>query len=294
MKLIARVLRADGSVLPKGRVEVVTLQDGGLRNCGSGRIAKGRLSVQSEVVALWALRIDGLPVWAVPVSVDGDTLDLGDIALLAQPVALPAFHAEADVVHGLPGALAARLLAQDAAQGAATARAAAPIPVPLPLPDTGDSKSGMTFGTMLGSTAKQLRDSVVQDAGFRLKSASITLKGVPTATEEAIGLVFPSAAELVNGGIGLSVLSFELNPKVEPVGTAPPAPSGPVVPPLVGYTRELAVRKLAALGYLAQVQGEIVRDAGLAGRVVRQLPESKTVHPAGAVVNLFVGKDAGA
>ncbi len=288
MKLIARVLRADGSLLPKGRVEVVTLQDGGLRGCGSGRIAKGRLSVQSEVVALWALRIDGLPVWAVPVSVDGDTLDLGDIALLAQPVALPAFHAEAGEVHGLPGALAARLVVQDAAQGAASVRAAAPVPVPP------DSKSGMTFGTMLGSTAKQLRDSVVQDAGFRLKSASITLKGVPTATEEAIGLVFPSAAELVNGGIGLSVLSFELNPKVEPVGTTPPVPSGPAVPPLVGYTRELAVRKLAALGYLAQVQGEIVRDAGLAGRVVRQLPESKTVHPAGAVVNLFVGKDAGA
>lgn len=292
MKLIARVLRADGSLLQKGSVEVVTLQDGGLRGCGSGRIAKGRLSVKSEVVALWALRIDGLPVWAVPVSVDGDTLDLGDIALLPQPVALPAFHAEAGGVHGLPGALVARLVAQDAAKGAATARAAAPIPVPLP--DTGDSKSGMTFGTMLGSTAKQLRDSVVQDAGFRLKSASITLKGVPTATEEAIGLVFPSAAELVNGGIGLSVLSFELNPKIEPVSTTPPAPSGPAVPPLVGYTRELAVRKLAALGYLAQVQGEIVRDVAMAGRVVRQLPESKTVHPAGAVVNLFVGKDAGA
>ena len=45
----------------------------------------------------------------------------------------------------------------------------------------------------------------------------------------------------------MSELSFELNPKVARVGTAPPAPSGPVVPPLVGYTRELAVRKLAAL-----------------------------------------------
>jgi hypothetical protein len=96
---------------------------------------------------------------------------------------------------------------------------------------------------------------------------------------------------MVKGGLSLSELSFELNPRSDAVA-APPPPSGPVVPLLTGYTRELALRKLAGLGYLVQVHGEIVREAGLAGRVVRQLPAPKTTHPAGAMVSLFVGKSA--
>jgi hypothetical protein len=287
VKLVAQVVNADGSPLAKGSAEMVTVQDGRLRVAGRGRVAKGRLSVPSEVVAQWALRIDGQAVLAAPVAVQDDTLDLGEIRLLAEPLALPAFHAEDGLVHGLPGVLAQALAARTAAPE--VARATTTL-------DTGttaavDPKAGISFGTMLGSSAKQLSGSVAQEAGFRLKSASITLKGVPTASEESIGLVFPSAEDMVKGGLSLSELSFELNPRSDAVA-APPPPSGPVVPLLTGYTRELALRKLAGLGYLVQVHGEIVREAGLAGRVVRQLPAPKTTHPAGAMVSLFVGKSA--
>jgi len=285
MKLVALVTRG-GQPLPKGKAELVALEEGELVVLRSGRIADGRVSLTAELGPVWGLRVDGLAVLAAPLAgAKETTIDLGEIALLAQPLALAAFHAPDGRVHGVPRALASQ---------ATSARAASPAAAPSAERDLADAgKVSLSIGTLLGSAAEQLRPSAVAPSGFQLGAASVTIKGVPTTTADALGLILPSVADLASGGAGMSEVSFDLRPSIEgPRPDEPIEPSGPVLSDVVGYSRELALRKLAALGYLAHVRSEIVSDPTLEGRVVRQIPKAGAAYAAGAVVALFVAKQA--
>ena len=306
MRVVARVTRG-GKPLTQGKVELVALQDGEVVVLRSGRVADGRVSLTAELGPVWGLRIDGLAVLASPLGTSkGATVDLGEIALLSTPLALAAFHAGDGRVHGLPsglvpGGTSARATSPVAARATtigatvgATAGAVAAEATPIGGADTADTgKVALSMGKLLGSVAEQLRTSVVVESGFQLGAASVKIKGVPTTATDALGLILPSTADLASGGAGMSEVSFDLRPSVEGVRSDKPVdPSGPVVPELVGYSRELALRKLSALGYLTQVRSEIVSDGGLEGRVVRQIPKAGTVTAAGSVVSLFVAKPA--
>ena len=311
MKLVALVTRG-GQPLPKGKAELVALEEGELVVLRSGRIADGRVSLTAELGPVWGLRVDGLAVLAAPLAgAKETTIDLGEIALLAQPLALAAFHAPDGRVHGVPRALAsqatsaraaspaaARAVAMGAAVDAATIDAATADATTVAAPgaerDLADAgKVSLSIGTLLGSAAEQLRPSAVAPSGFQLGAASVTIKGVPTTTADALGLILPSVADLASGGAGMSEVSFDLRPSIEgPRPDEPIEPSGPVLSDVVGYSRELALRKLAALGYLAHVRSEIVSDPTLEGRVLRQIPKAGAAYAAGAVVALFVAKQA--
>ena len=282
MKFVARVLAADGSPLAEGAAELVDAAG----NTATGKIKQGALAITAEPGPAWGLSIDGKPVIAVVVKADAKRVDLGEIALLSEGVAWPAFHSADGLVYGAPpGALAAsaRTAAPAAAQPtrAATASAAATT---LDLPP----RTTMTFGSLLGSTAQQLTSAAVARTGLSLAGATVTVKGIPTATDDAIGLEFPTP-EIVSTGIGLTELSFNLR-SVPAAATAPPKPKGISVPDLGAYTRDLASRKLAGLGLIPDVTSEAVTDPAKIGRVTRQIPKPTTLAQPGSIVRLFIGK----
>jgi hypothetical protein len=207
-------------------------------------------------------------------------VDLGEIALTTEPVRWPIFHAPDGMVIGMPGhVLSARPLRALTAAAAETST-------------TGiGTRGGLTFGKLLGSTVEQISSVVTAGTGVQLANASITIKGVPTATEEAIAMEFPTP-ELAAAGTGLSEVSFT----VKPVGPPPidkPEPSGPGLPDLRGYTRDLAIRKLGAVHRVAEVRDEIISDPAKAGRVVRQIPAAGQSVASTHVVQIFVGKLSG-
>lgn len=266
MRFVARIISADGAPLASGTAELVTPSG----RAASAVIAAGALSLTADPGPVWALTIDGKPVIAVAVKADGEHVDLGDIALVPSGIAWPAFHAPDGRVFGAPrGALPA----------ATSARA---------LAATDQPRTTMTFGSLLGSTAQQLSNAAVARTGLNLSGATLTVKGIPIATDDAIGLEFPSA-EIATTGVGLTELSFNLKSAPAPA-TAPPKPKGVAVPDLASYTRELAMRKLAGLGLIGEVTSEAVTDAQNIGRVTRQLPKATALLQPGSVVRLFIGK----
>lgn len=273
MKLFGSVVNADGTPLEKGAAELVIAKEPA-RPVAQGVVDRGGLSIDlpGEFGMSWGLRIDGNPVHAVVAAANEDTIDVGEIRLLAQPVALSAFHAPEGRVYGLPAGLA----------GAQPADAEEEITLePEP--------TRMSFGDLFGSTARQLGTVVADPAsGLTLTAANVTLRGVPTASAEAVGLEFPSLSA-IGSGTAFSELSFSLRPR--PVSTAILEPSGPVAPALVGYTRDLALRKVAAAGLVAEVSHEIVSTAARVGRVSRQIPPAGAVVAPGEVLRLFIGKN---
>ena len=265
------VTAADGNPLQKGSAEVVLARDPA-KPVAQGVVDQGSLAVDlpGDFGMSWGLRIDGSPVHAVVAAANEDTIDVGEIRLLAAPVALAVFHAVAGMVSGLPAGLA----------GAQEPPKEATLEV---------EPTRMSFGDLFGSTARQLGGVVADPAsGLTLTAANVTLRGVPTASAEAVGLEFPSLSA-IGSGAALSELSFSLRPR--PVSTAVPGPSGPVAPALLGYTRDLALRKVAAAGLVAEVSHEIVATTARVGRVSRQIPAPGAVVAPGEVVRLFIGKN---
>jgi hypothetical protein len=228
------------------------------------------MDLPGDVGMAWGLRIGGVPVHVAVQFADTDVLDVGVIRLLAQPVALNVFHAPEGSVRGLPVALAGPRSTE-------------------PEPDTSIVEPArMTFGEVFGSTARQL-GAIAADptTGLTLTGANITLRGIPTASNEAVGLEFPSLGAI--GTTPLSELSFTLRPRT--FGGETTVPTGPAAPGVVGYTRELAMRKVAAAGLVAEVSHEIVADPSRVGRVTRQVPPAGALVSAGRVVRLFIGKN---
>ena len=279
MNITGRVFAADGSPLAAAKVDVVVPKGGKLVSIGEGTVKAGELSVESKNVAVWGLRIDGQPIITVVVTADGQTVDVGEIALASAPVKWPVFHASDGLVFGTPRVA-----------GRATPLRALTTGTETPTTGIG-TRGGLTFGTLMGSTAQQISSVVASTPGVQLSNASITIKGVPTATEDAIGIDFPTP-ELAAAGTGLSEVSFTVNP-VGPAPTETPEPAGPDLPDLRGYTRDLATRKLAALRLVAEVRDEFITDQTKVGRVVRQIPAAGKPATTSHLVQLFIGKMSG-
>ena len=151
------------------------------------------------------------------------------------------------------------------------------------------TKSGVTFGKLVGDVALQLGALPTAKSGFSLQDAKVSIKGVPTATDGAVGLEFPSEAVAATG-IGLSELAFTLKPHGTTPATQPTDKPTIAVPELGSYTRDLAARKLEQAGLLVEVLAQAARTPKDIGRVLHQSPASGSTVPVGSVVRLFVGK----
>ena len=297
MKFEARVLAPEGLPLAKAVASMVVPSEQGPQEVGQGVVAAGGLSIEAQPGPVWALLIDGRPIVAFAVSADEEAADLGEISMLPQGMPWPAFHAADGLVFGVPSALRGAGRGEDSAIGDPTTP---PIsPRPLPLPENGGTlpRSGLTVGGLVGSAAQQLSAADLPQSTVRVTGATVRLKGIPTLTEDALGLSFPTD-QLAATGAGLSEISFTLRPDIgrppsPPPPSTPPAETGPRVPNLVGYTGDLAARKLAAMGVLSEVNHEIVTDPSQAGRVTRHVPAAGAPAPGGSVVRLFVGKHGG-
>jgi hypothetical protein len=253
---------------------------------GTGSVRDGALSASAEPGAVWGLLIDGLPVVAFPVSSDGEVVDLGEILILAEGLPWPAFHAKDGRVYGIARA--------------AREATAAPAPVvPQPPGVAGEAigagpapvlRTRMTFGEMFGSTARQLASAAdTLQTRFVLSDATVRLKGVPSAGQDALSLEFPSA-DVAATAVGLSEVAFSIRASREAVAPAPAPVAGASVPQLVGYTRELALRKAATAGFVAELSHELTANAGDEGRVVRQLPGAASLSTPGGLIRLYIGK----
>jgi hypothetical protein len=302
VRFIAVVFSVEGTPLKSGRVDLVIPEGDTVAAIGRGVVAEGGLDITAEAGPVWGLLINGQPVVAFPAAVKGDTVDLGEINLLAQGVACPAFHARDGRVFGHP--FTEKLETALPAPSGETPPTQPPTEPAPTLPGDGQTlprdtiprepvalRTGLTFSGLVGSTAQQLGAVTALKSGFNLTGASVRVKGVPTVSEDAIGLDFPNA-ELAATGAGLSEISFTMRP---PADTAPPVvePAGTTVPDLLGYARELATRKLAAMSLLSDVSSVIVEQAAQEGRIVRQVPGAGTTAAPGTVVRLFVGKRGG-
>ena len=279
MKFTARVTAATGP-LRKGRVEIVSMKGSRRVTIGTGTVADGTLSATADPGPVWGVRIDRQAIVAFPISVAGDVVDLGEIVMVDGGLAWPAFHATDGRVYGIP-------------------RAARPGKSPaarLALADDDMTRpvSKMTFAEMFSSTARQMAEATTTSGtNLALGGATVTLKGLASRDADAIALEFPTP-EVAAGNPELSVLSFSIQPPAETNG-APPVqpPPSPTVPYLIGYTRDLAVRKAALAGFITEVNSEIVGDAADTGTVVRQIPSRDAPLPAGGLIRLFIGKGKG-
>lgn len=234
-------------------------------------IENGEAKFEAEPVPIWGLFVDHNPVLALPVATEAEDVDLGEVVIVPKGVTLGVFHALNGKVFGLPRSLLELGKA---------------VEDPL-------TKPGMSFGDALGSTAKQLSEAFSFEDKFALTGANVRLKGLPTSSDTSIGLDFPSA-ELAKTALSLSELSFSLRPKpLVPLNAPPPPPQGTQLLDVAGYSRELALRKLATAGYLTEVVGEVVDVPEDVGRVVRQLPPAGTLLPKGSLVRVFIGKGQG-
>lgn len=273
MKFTGRVTTADDAPLAEGVVEMV----GPSGVLGRGKVVNGSFSLSAEPTAIWGLLIDGNAVVAAVASVQDQSVDVGEIVLFSKGVPMDLFHAKGGLAFGAPLSLLT---------GSRALRAAVPSAAAAATPST---KTSVSFGNLVGGVALQLGKIPSGDSGLQLQDAKISVKGVPTTTDDAVGLTFPSE-EVAATGVGLSELTFTLKPK-GPATEQPSTSSGNVtVPDLKGYTRDLAVRKLAKLGLLADTVGQIVKASKDAGRVLNQSPAGGAATPPGAVIRLFVGK----
>lgn len=278
MKFTARVGTAQGPV-ESGRVEMVTIEGRELVTIGRGKLTDGTLTLDADPGAIWGIRIDQKAIVALPISATTEPVDLGDIVMIADGLRWPVFHSPDGKVYGVPAAVLARKLDVP------------PAEPPTP-PDAGTPRvrGKMTFGDMFGTTARQLATAAAATrSNFALSGATVTLKGLPSATEDAISLEFPAAEALVNS-TGLSEVSFSIKARGDASAPAEPPPAGPSVPNLVGYTREFALRKAAAAGFVTEVNSEIVSRGTDAGCVVRHLPAAGTELNAGGLIRLYIGK----
>lgn len=282
-KFSAQVMTADGRPLVKGEVSVHTQRGARLLRCGSGHVQAGQLSAEADdqLGPCWGLRIDGRAVLAWAKQQSGDQVELLPLQMLAEPLALPAFHALRGQVWGLPRALQG---VEPIRQGEAASRAGSA---------TSQVRSRalpVAMSELVADAAAQIHRGASGSAGLQLSVANVRLSGLGAKVGEQLSMQFPSTAEELASA---AVTSVELTFSPAAVEAAPPTPPPvPTVPQVTGYTRELAVRKLAAAQYAAQVRVAATSSERDAGRVLRQLPVAGQPLLAGQVVLLFVAQGA--
>lgn len=280
MKIVASVSTTDGQPVSGVRVEVVTVEGA----VGEGVVEGGQLeaSVEKDLPPVWALAIDGQPVLAFPVKADREAIDLGEIVTGApKGWRWPAFHAVRGRVFGVPKALL-ELTAQPGEVKPATPE------VPM------DFTKAVPLRALLDSSTQQLAASAKTTDRLQLTGATITVRGLPSGSGSDFSLSFPEA-DLAKNVNGLSELSFALRPDFSRLPGTPTVPEseGDKLPDLTGYTRDLAVRKLAAAGHAVTVASEVVTEDRAVGRVVRQLPRAGQAADPDLPVQIFIGKAAG-
>jgi len=286
VNFVARVTTA-GDPLKEAVVEIVSDERGQPVTIATGKVVDGALSVNGNPGPVWGIQIDKQPVIAIPVSVEGDTVNLGDIDMVADGVAWPAFHAIDGRVFGIPRIPRPKATTTTAASLAGIAFQPADITRLATL-----DRSAIAFGELYGNTARQLDVAATTGASrFALAGATVTLKGIATTTADDIGLKFPTPEAPIDGA-PVSEISFTIQPKTS-AAAAPPTAASTSAPNLVGYTREFAVRKAAASSFLTEISHEIVSTDSDAGRVIRQLPPPGASLPAGGLIRVFVGKREG-
>ncbi len=166
-------------------------------------------------------------------------------------------------------------------------------------------------GFVLGAITLKLRTAATADTSGGLKMAPIgaaltdvgevqvtllpsrTASAPPTQRLAAASLTAPAGMlpdprypTMPADGKGTTKPVTPILQDPESAPTPTPAPAGPVIPTLGGYTRALAERKLAALGLTAEAS-LLVTD-GPTGVVVRQIPAAGSPLVAGTVVRLFI------
>jgi hypothetical protein len=274
VKVTASVTMPDGSPIDKGEVEVVAPEG----VISSGELLDGLLSVETpdSLPSVWALRVNGQPVVAFPVRADKDSVDLGEITLKPDGLSWPVFHADNGIVFGVP----------TAALNLAPFMAAPPLPqieVGQPVP----------VGLLFDSVAKQFARVPPGPQGFKLTSATVTVRGLPSGSGDGFSLEFPTS-ELARNATGLSELSFGLRPEPNVLSSPPMPQEGLTTPDVSGYTRGFALRKLASLELTATFVDEVVTDPTGVGRVIRQSPKAGDSVEIGAAIRLFIGTSTGA
>lgn len=282
MKFLARVFAADGSTPVEGPAELV-FASAGKRRIVRGAVRAGILELSAEPSAVWGLRVASQAVVAFALRATQSSVDLGELVLLREGIPWPVFHATDGKVFGLPRALHG-LFAETSVR--ATPRADT-------VGNVAAARASMSFADAFGSAARQLNTAANLQKGLALTGATVKLKGVPTTSEAAIGLEFPSL-ELAATSQGLSELTFSLKSSGGGPTPSPDVPTGPPVPNVEGYTRDLALRKLSAAGFASETNIELVKPAESAGRVVRQIPRAGSASSPGGLVRLFIGKAEGA
>ena len=148
--------------------------------------------------------------------------------------------------------------------------------------------SKVAIDTLLNNAASKLdaTDSRLRsNSRFRLGKVSLKLKVLPS--EDGGSVVLPDAETIATlGGNNLSELNLDLNPPPSGRGQSAGVEK---LPKLLGYTRALAERKLAALGLRADYLEEQVGKAEQAGRILRQNPAAGTEAASGEIVELTIG-----
>ena len=287
MKITARVRMPDGSPVAKAEVEVVA--PGG--SIAAGEVRDGDLTAEAPnpMPPVWALMVDRRPVVAFPAASDQDSVDLGEITLQPEGFPWPAFHADKKIVYGVSSAA---LAAPDRPPASSRPTPSVPMsapPIPLPSIEIGRP---VPVGLLFDSVAKQFSRVAPASEGMRLTGASVTVRGLPSGSGDGFSLEFPDA-EMARNAAGLSELSFGLRLDAVTLVAPPPPDQRPMAPDVVGYTRELALRKLAASGLTASATDQVVTDDAAIGRVARQLPAAGAPVDAEVPVRLFVGVSAG-
>ena len=175
----------------------------------------------------------------------------------------------------------ARLEAIQSGTGPAPEPDAPVVSGPLPGSKVGIDTLFNNAASKLEATDSRLRSS----SGFRLGKVSLKLKVLPS--EDGGSVVLPDAETIARlGANNLSELNLDLNPP--PSGRGQSSAAG-TVPELVGYTRALAERKLAAQGLRADYLEEQVGKAEQAGRILRQSPAAGAESTPGDIVELTIG-----
>jgi hypothetical protein len=277
MRFVARVATTGGEPLSGVKVELLTLAG----SLAEGVLKGGKLalSIEGTVPPVWALAFDGQPVLAFPVKATDDVVDLGEIVTSPDGWPWPAFHAPDGRVFGVPRALPE--LTAEPGDGQ-----------PSTPETTIDFAKAVPLRVLLDSSTQQLEHVATAADRLKLTGATVTVRGLPSGSGSDFSLSFPEA-ELAKNADGLSELSFALRPDVSRPLDTPPAQPTTALPDLTGYTRDLAVRKLATAGLAVTVASEVVTEPRMVGRVVRQTPPAG--HPADpeVPVQIFIGKAAG-
>lgn len=300
MRFIGLVRTEAGQPVVSATATLVEATTRGFKVVAEGKVGAGQLSLSGEPGLVWGVLIDGKPVVTLVKRITAKTIELSDMVWHANGVAANAFHASDGLVYGLPSGLSASpptataRLASGATAEAPRAAAATPSPEvsdASPRAAVANEKMTMSFADALSSTARQLGGVHLTESPLAFAGASITLKGIPVATNDAIGLEFPDA-ELVKSGIGLSELRFAVETKANAAAPKPVAPQE-TTPDLIGYTLELAQRKSSSRGFTVEVNREVVSSERDVGRVVRQSPTAGTQCLPNTIMRLYVGKRAG-